>query len=145
MNAALQGTGDAAIDVISPPTWMNVRGRKQLMNLIALNLLQNSFKYRRKEDDPCVKLSQEIRSIDGKKMVVTKFRDHGTGIQAEDLAKVFQPFVRATTSSTSHQKGFGLGLALVSKAVRSMEGAVWEELPDDGGHGAVFAVAVPEA
>lgn len=144
VNAALRGNGDAAIEVIPPAQWINVRGRKQLMNLIALNLLQNSFKYRRRESDPCVKLSQEIKSIEGKKMVVTKFRDHGTGVHPEELATVFQPFVRSTNIATQ-QKGFGLGLALVSKAVRSMEGAVWAELPEDGGHGAVFAVALPEA
>ena len=144
VNAALRGNGDAAIEVILPDQWINVRGRKQLMNLIALNLLQNSFKYRRRESDPCVKLSQEIKAIEGRKMVVTKFRDHGTGVHPEELAKVFQPFVRSTNIATN-QKGFGLGLALVSKAVRSMEGAVWAELPEDGGHGAVFAVALPEA
>lgn len=144
VNAALRGNGDAAIEMILPPQWINVRGRKQLMNLIALNLLQNSFKYRRRDVDPCVELSQEIKTIEGKRMVVTKFRDHGTGVRPEELATVFQPFVRSTTIATQ-QKGFGLGLALVSKAVRSMEGAVWAELPDDGGHGAVFAVALPEA
>lgn len=145
VNSSLQGSGDGMIEVHIPEQWISVRGRKQLMNLIALNLFQNSFKYRRKESSPCVKLSQEIKTIEGKKMVVTKFRDHGTGIRSDELTKVFQPFVRATSSSSSNQKGFGLGLALVSKAARSMEGSVWAELPDDGGYGAVFAVALPEA
>lgn len=145
INASLSGTGDVSMDIVLPSQWIHVRGRKQLMNLIALNLLQNSFKYRSKDVPLKVELSQSVETMNGREMVVTKFRDNGSGIPAEDLAKVFQPFVRSASMSSSEQKGFGLGLALVSKAVRSMDGNVWAELPNDGGPGVVFAVALPLA
>lgn len=145
VNAALIGGGDTSMEIVLPTSWINVQGRKQLMNLIALNLLQNSFKYRSKDAPPRVVLSQTVEEIAGRQMVITRFRDNGSGIAKEDLAKVFQPFVRAATMPSSSQKGFGLGLALVSKAVRSMDGSVWAELPNDQEPGTVFAVALPAA
>ncbi len=122
---------------------------RHLLELVFLNLCQNSIRYARPDIPPVITLTQ--RSTDskissGRARVVTCLRDNGIGIPKDDLRKVFQPFVRSQSAGGSkHKDGFGLGLALVTKAVSMMAGRVWAELPADGGPGVIMCVELPAA
>jgi len=65
-------------------------------------------------------------------------RDRGTGIPADALDKVFQPFY------TSKAEGMGLGLSITRTIVESHGGRIWAENSADGG-GAVFNITLPVA
>ena len=69
----------------------------------------------------------EIAVRDGEVIV----RDHGPGIDEEDLPYVFDRFYRAR--SARGLPGSGLGLAIVKQVAEAHGGTVVAELPDDGG------------
>jgi two-component system sensor histidine kinase MprB len=58
-------------------------------------------------------------------------RDHGPGIDEEDLPYVFDRFYRAR--SARGLPGSGLGLAIVKQVAEAHGGTVVAERPDDGG------------
>ncbi|HWD08245.1 MAG TPA: HAMP domain-containing sensor histidine kinase [Actinomycetota bacterium] len=67
-------------------------------------------------------------------------RDHGPGIPAGDLTRIFDRFYRA--SAARGRPGSGLGLAIVREVVHG-EGGTVEAVNDPGG-GAVFRIQLPE-
>jgi PAS domain S-box-containing protein len=94
-------------------------------------------------------LSNAIRFGRGRPIVVSlgesggevwlAVRDQGIGIEAEALARIFDPFERAVPPR--HYGGLGLGLYIVSRLVRAMNGSVAVE--SSPGAGAVFTVRLP--
>ena len=118
---------------------------EHFLQLILLNLLQNSVKYRREGVRPHIIVSQragrsEYRQVLGPS-IITCVRDNGRGIKAYDLRKVFEPFVRG--SNASGHEGFGLGLSLVAKVMATMSGRAWAEIPADGLPGTVICLELP--
>ncbi len=77
----------------------------------------------------------EVRVRDGELQV----RDHGPGIAAEDLPRVFDRFYRATAARAL--PGSGLGLAIV-RQVADMHGGTVEAANDAGG-GARLTIRLP--
>ncbi|WP_139206197.1 HAMP domain-containing sensor histidine kinase [Blastococcus sp. DSM 46786] len=67
--------------------------------------------------------------------------DGGPGVAEADRDRIFERFARGTGSVRTRTEGAGLGLALVSRHVRMMGGAVHVEDGPDGG--ARFVVALP--
>lgn len=65
--------------------------------------------------------------------------DTGTGMSAEMLAKVFEPYVQARSEDA--RKGSGLGLVICRDLVHVMGGEI--EVRSSPGHGSVFAFSVP--
>jgi len=73
--------------------------------------------------------------------VVLRVADNGIGIAAEYYEKIFQVFQRL--HSADEYPGTGIGLAIVAKAVRLMDGEVGiESVP---GQGSTFIVRLPAA
>lgn len=68
------------------------------------------------------------------KFLVIDVRDNGTGIQHEDLAKIFTPFF------STKRKGVGLGLAIVQKLVLQHNGSISVETRPEG---TLFRVQLP--
>jgi PAS domain S-box-containing protein len=64
-------------------------------------------------------------------------RDNGTGISAEPLDVVFEPFM------TSKEHGLGLGLAICRSILEVHGGRMWAV--NNGGRGATFHVSLPAA
>jgi two-component system sensor histidine kinase MprB len=97
------------------------------------NLLDNAAKF-----SPIDGLVEVESSLVGPKAVLT-VRDHGPGIPAEDLPRVFDRFYRA--ASARPLPGSGLGLAIVAQVAGGHGGEVSAAAADGGG--AEFRLAVP--
>ncbi|MBW2624313.1 MAG: hypothetical protein JRD68_15500, partial [Deltaproteobacteria bacterium] len=60
-------------------------------------------------------------------MAIVTISDTGTGIQPEDLNRIFNPFF------TTKDKGSGLGLAIVKNIIQSHRGDIFIEPIEGGG------------
>jgi CheY-like chemotaxis protein/HPt (histidine-containing phosphotransfer) domain-containing protein len=77
---------------------------------------------------------------EGNTRVTLAVADTGVGLGAEQLAKLFEPFVQADSSITREFGGTGLGLSIVRRLTQIMGGdVVVESAP---GVGSIFSVAL---
>jgi CheY-like chemotaxis protein/anti-sigma regulatory factor (Ser/Thr protein kinase) len=67
--------------------------------------------------------------------------DTGIGISAENIKKLFQPFIQIDSALNRQYNGTGLGLALVKRIVELHGGSV--ELTSELGVGSCFAITLP--
>ncbi|MDP2871183.1 MAG: HAMP domain-containing sensor histidine kinase [Bacillota bacterium] len=112
-----------------------VRGNSTWMYRAVANLLDNAFKHG-PELGPVT-----VRVIPRFDAVVLSVEDHGPGIAAEDLDRIWKRFYRGNGQGSGDGRGYGLGLALVRQAVESAGGAVWVET--EQGRGSAFCLSVP--
>jgi PAS domain S-box-containing protein len=110
------------------------RGKvEQVLN----NLISNALKF----SEPGTAVTVQASRANG--TVVVSVRDHGQGIPAEDLDKLFKPFGRTTVRSTAGEKSTGLGLAICRKIVEGHHGRIWAE--SEVGKGSNFSFSLPVA
>ncbi|MDE5940629.1 MAG: HAMP domain-containing histidine kinase, partial [Muribaculaceae bacterium] len=105
---------------------------------VIFNLLDNAFKYRREEEP--LKLTVTTRNIPQDRLEII-VADNGIGIRKDDLKKIFEKFYRVSTGNRHDVKGFGLGLAYVSKMIGLMGGEIKAE--SELGKGTRFIIILP--
>jgi ammonium transporter, Amt family len=107
---------------------------------VLFNLLSNASKFM--ENGP-IRL-EAYRQTDretGGEMVCFRVIDAGIGMSAEQVAKLFQPFTQADSSTTRKYGGTGLGLAISRQFCRMMDGDI--EVSSEPGKGSTFTVMIP--
>jgi len=104
-------------------------------SLALRNLLDNAFKYSKRQDNADIKLT--IIKNDG---IEFEVKDSGIGISKADINKLTQPFFQA--NQTVSTKGFGLGLTICKKIIESHKGMLYIESSIDGG--ATFTLHLPK-
>jgi two-component system sensor histidine kinase CpxA len=112
-----EAPGDAQVH-IQVPEDLAVRADAELLTRALSNLLRNAVRYAG-ESGPITVAAQ--REQDQVKITVG---DHGPGVPAHDLPRIFDPFYRADASRDRETGGVGLGLAIVKTCVESCGGAV---------------------
>jgi two-component system sensor histidine kinase CpxA len=75
----------------------------------------------------------EILAMEQDARVLLVVRDHGPGVPAEALPRLFDPFYRPDAARTRESGGVGLGLAIVKSCVEACRGTVAVRNRDDGG------------
>jgi len=100
-----------------------------------LNLIDNAIKYSGDDRAIDVVLRQTTEHV------VIEVKDRGLGIDAKDVAKIFEPYYRARFSDTTTRRGAGLGLTLVQQIVESHGGRV--EVESAPGSGSTFRLMFP--
>jgi PAS domain S-box-containing protein len=106
---------------------------------ILLNLLTNAVKFtppRGTIEVSCANEGNRVR---------IRVRDSGIGIAAEQLSRIFSPFVQLDPAGASVARvgGVGLGLAISRDLARAMGGDVTAE--STPGNGSVFTIDLPSA
>jgi len=114
-----------------------VTDRLKLRQML-LNLLSNAAKFTRGGTIRC-----EAWQVNDppRAWLCFQITDSGIGITPEQLAKLFQPFTQADTSTTRQFGGTGLGLALTKQFAEMLGGDV--HLESEPGKGTISLLRVP--
>jgi two-component system sensor histidine kinase KdpD len=76
--------------------------------------------------------------------VTVSVSDHGDGVPAADLPRLFHKFYRASNARAA-ARGTGLGLAIARGLIEAMDGAVEARARPDGRSGLVVLISLPAA
>ena len=124
---------------VRPEVPERVLGDPQRIRQCLLNLVGNAIKFTQSGEvvvEVCALGRQNGRSL-----VHFEVRDTGIGISPDSLAKLFQPFTQADSSTTRRFGGTGLGLSIVHKLVEMMGGQVGAQ--SEVGKGSAFWFTLP--
>jgi signal transduction histidine kinase len=117
---------------------------------VLINLIGNAIKYTPQGGAVWIELEMVKRSdvfgLSGADdYVLTRVRDTGPGIVAEDLSHVFERFYRGDKARAREEAGVttgtGLGLAIVKGIIDAHRGRVWAENGTD--RGAIISFVLP--
>jgi signal transduction histidine kinase len=111
-----------------------VRANPDQLRQVLWNLLRNAAEAQ--PSDGVVRVSARLAPDDPDQVEIC-VEDRGTGIPAEDLERVFEPFY------TTKPKGTGLGLATVHRIVEAHAGRL--ALSSRSGEGTSIRVRLPRS
>lgn len=133
----LNGMRDSdALEIVEPLPW--VYADKKQVTLIFMTLLHNAWQYRNSQLPLAVKVSACLVG----QRVRFSVADNGQGIAPEYRLQVFDMFSRLVPNSEAFP-GTGMGLALVAKTLRGLNGNIRVEKGPQGG--ACFIFDLPAA
>jgi two-component system sensor histidine kinase CpxA len=112
----LQGAAGAAIS-----------GNRDLVRSAVENVLRNAVRYSPPDEPVEVSL---LRSPGGLEILI---RDHGPGVPAADLERIFEPFYRVAESRDRDSGGEGIGLAITAQVMKAHGGSAHASNRADGG------------
>ncbi|MBS1802422.1 MAG: HAMP domain-containing protein [Acidobacteria bacterium] len=105
-----------------------------------LNLLSNACKF---TNQGIVSLTVSRTDRENQECLRWEVHDTGIGIPADDIKRLFQPFVQVDSSATRRHGGTGLGLAISERLCKLMGGKI--TLHSTVGVGSTFTVHMPVA
>ena len=117
-----------------PPTLVAWADRAKVEQIV-LNLVSNAVKF------TAAGGSVSISCIETADVVGLTVRDTGSGIPADKLESIFEPFVQVGRSLTATRDGAGLGLAISRDLARAMQGDITVESEVDVG--SAFTLTLP--
>jgi two-component system sensor histidine kinase ResE len=112
-----------------------------LFNRMLAELLDNAVKYSPRGGRVTVSVQSSPGA--GGRMLAVAVRDEGIGIEADDLARIFQDFRQVDASDTRPFGGLGLGLTFVKRIAEAHGGTISAE--SKAGTGSTFSFTVPAA
>ncbi|MCT7952184.1 response regulator [Ancylothrix sp. C2] len=104
---------------------------------VLINLLSNAVKFTPEGGQVWIEVNGNLEQ----EVLNFTIADTGIGISAENITKLFKPFVQLDSSFTRRYAGTGLGLALVRQVVELHGGSV--SLESEVGQGSRFTVSLP--
>jgi nitrogen fixation/metabolism regulation signal transduction histidine kinase len=111
-------------------------GDEKKLRQVFNNLLTNALDANAMGDNNHLKISAKKIKGESNTIVEIRILDHGPGIDAHIINKLFEPYI------TTKQKGTGLGLAIVKKIIDEHSGTVWLE-NNKGKNGACAVIRLP--
>ena len=111
-----------------------LQGDCVLLGQVVLNLVDNALKYSPADS------SIEIQASATNEELTVSVADHGIGIPATDMEKIFDKFYRVQHGESSIP-GTGLGLSICKSIVEAHGGKIWASNRSEGG--AVISFSLP--
>jgi len=87
-------------------------------------------------------ISSWIKKFNKKNNLIFAFSDFGIGIKEDDKPNIFKKFYRGSDAGIMSPSGFGLGLFIAKKIIKSHGGDLWFEDNNDS-RGAIFYFSLP--
>jgi len=134
MRPAAEQAGISVVTDAVPDDLVIAGDRRQLISALS-NLLDNAVKYSDAGG------SVEVEAVADGDQVVISVADHGIGIPARDIERVFERFYRVDQARSRQTGGTGLGLAIVRHVVANHHGSV--EVESRLGEGSRFVLHLP--
>lgn len=104
-----------------------IRGHKDLLAQLFINLIQNALKFSKNVSDQRV----EINGFENKESYQFSVSDNGIGIKPEYKEQVFLIFKRL--HNTAEYSGTGIGLSICKSVVEKHKGDIWIKDNPQGG------------
>jgi signal transduction histidine kinase len=82
------------------------------------------------------------RDQSGKGQAIVRVRDNGVGIASDQMARIFEPFVKVQVAEDRERDGLGLGLTLCRRLVE-LHGGHLAACSEGLGKGTEMAVYLP--
>jgi len=122
--------------LVSAATPLPVAGDVQRLTQVMYNLLSNAAKFA----PPLTAIAVETQKTETEAII--RVSDSGRGLLAEEISRLFVPFVQIHQPGETKHAGTGLGLYICKGLVEAHGGRIWVE-SQGLGHGATFAFALP--
>jgi signal transduction histidine kinase len=116
---------------------MIVRGNREELQSVVMNLLDNAVKYSPQTVE--IKVTLSVRND---AWILLSVTDRGIGIPASQLKRVFKRFYRVPMRTVLRTKGTGLGLFIVRSIARQHGGDAFAESAGEGS-GTTVSVQLP--
>ena len=104
---------------IDPKLPKVVKGDVLKMKEILTNLINNAIKFTPRGGEVVITILKK-KSKGSKTKIYFEVKDTGIGMTKEQVAKIFEPFTQADSSTTKNYGGTGLGMTIVSKYIEMM-------------------------
>ena len=124
---------DARLQLRTSPCTPIVEKLRQIL----LNLLSNAIKFTEEGGAIAIECQSDAR------IVRLRVEDTGVGIAADQLEKIFEPFVQVDRRLNRPMEGTGLGLAISRELAHGMGGELTVE--SRPGQGSTFTLSLPRA
>lgn len=112
-----------------------IRADRKALRQILLNLMSNAVKFSPKGSIVTVSVRPE-----GDMMIMT-VSDEGSGMSAEEIARIGEPFTQGASAQSSEARGSGLGLSLVRSLAELHDGRL--DIESQPGEGTKASVTLP--
>jgi two-component system, OmpR family, sensor histidine kinase SenX3 len=116
-----------------------VRGDAEELRTAISNVLDNAIKYSGAKVKVDVRLEPETE-----KRILLRVSDHGVGIPAHELKRIFKRFYRVPNRTVAKVKGTGLGLFIVRSIAARHGGKVYAESLGEG-QGTTVTLQLPRS
>lgn len=112
-----------------------LRADAEDLELVWSNLLENAIRFSPPAGSVAVRMSSDTDRV------TVEVADHGPGIPASELPRVFERFHRGDSSRARNTGGYGLGLAIAKALVEAYGGTITPE--SRPGEGTRMVVSIP--
>jgi two-component system CheB/CheR fusion protein len=121
-------------EVLEPELWVEADSARLIQ--VHVNLIHNAAKY----SPPGSPIYVSMRGENG--YAVVSVRDEGSGIPADFLPRIFEPFVQSDETLDRSEGGLGVGLTLVKSLVDLHRGTI-EAFSEGRDSGSTFVLRIP--
>ncbi|MEP7234064.1 MAG: ATP-binding protein [Ignavibacteriota bacterium] len=104
---------------------------------VLINLLSNAIRFT--PQDGTVTLSVSVNNNKVEFLV----QDTGSGIEPQNLSRIFDKFFQASNKAVDQHSGVGLGLAISKEIIEAHGGKIW--VTSEVGKGSIFIFSLPKA
>lgn len=128
---------DISVTLFSRSESLILRGDPGRLGQAVDNLISNAIKY----STPGTAVA--IRILPFKDQCAIEVEDHGIGIAANEMGRLFDRFFRGSSAKSLNVQGVGLGLLIVKKIIEGHGGTV--DVQSELGVGTTFRIVFPLA